>query len=62
MRTKEERDLLINVQDRLLELYVCRDDAKRDRDLAQLRALDREIAMTESQRAELRRWKMAGAA
>ena len=62
MLTKEERDLLVDVQDRLLELYVCRDYAKKAQDLAQLRALNREIALVETQRAELRRWEMAGAA
>jgi hypothetical protein len=62
MLTKEERDLLVEVQDRLLELYVRRDYAKKAQDLAQVRALDREIALVETQRAELRRWEMAGAA
>ena len=62
MLTKEERDQLVDVQDRLLELYVCRDYAKKAQDLAQLRALDREIAMTETQRAAFRRWEIAGAA
>jgi hypothetical protein len=62
MLTKEERDLLVTIQDRLLALYVRRDNAKKAQDLAQLRTLDREIAITETQRAELRRWKMAGAA
>jgi hypothetical protein len=62
MLTKEERNLLVDVQDRLLELYVHRDHAKKAQDLAQLRALDREIALVETQRAELRRWEMAGAA
>ena len=62
MLKKEERDLLIDIQDRLLELYVRRDHANKTQDLAQLRALDREIALVETQRAELRRWEMAGAA
>ena len=62
MLTKEERNLLIDVQDRLLELYVHRDHAKKAQDLARLRALDREITLVETQRAELRRWEMAGAA
>ena len=62
MLTKEERDLLIDIQDRLLALYVRRDDSHKAQDVARLRALDQEIATAETQRAELRRWEMAGAA
>ena len=62
MLTQEERDLLVDIQDRLLELYVRRENANRTADLAELRAVNQEIAVVETQRKELRRWEMAGAA
>ena len=62
MLTPEERDLLTDTQDRLLELYVQREHANRTADWAQLPAVNREIAVVEAQREELRRWEMAGTA
>jgi hypothetical protein len=62
MLTQEERDLLTDIQDRLLELYVIRENANRTADLTTLRAVNKEIAVVEAQREELRRWEMAGAA
>jgi hypothetical protein len=62
MRTQEERDLLVDIQDRLLELYVYRENANRTADLAKLREVNQEIAVVEAQREEIRRWEMAGAA
>ena len=62
MLTPEERELLTDIQDRLLELYVRWDDANRTADRVQLRAIEREITVAETQRAELRRWEMASAA
>lgn len=62
MLTPEERELLTDIQDRLLELYVRRENANRTADLAGLRALNQEIAVVEAERQELRRWEMAGAA
>jgi hypothetical protein len=62
MLTLEERELLIDIQDRLLELYVHRENATRTSNLAELRAVNQAIAVVEAQREELRRWEMAGAA
>jgi hypothetical protein len=62
MLTPDQRDLLTDIQDRLLELYVQREHVNRTADWAQLPAVNREIAMVEAQREELRRWEMAGAA
>jgi hypothetical protein len=62
MLTPEERDLLTDIQDRLLELYVQREHVNRTADWAQLPAVNREIAVIEAQREELRRWEMAGTA
>ena len=62
MLTPEERDLLTDIQDRLLELYVQREQVNRTADWAQLPAVNREIAVVEAQREELRRWEMAGTA
>ncbi len=62
MLRQEEQDILVDIQDRLLELYVRRENANRTADLAELRAVNQEIAVVEAQRQELRRWEMAGAA
>ena len=62
MLTPEERDLLTDTQDRLLELYVQREHANRTADWTPLPAVNREIAAVEAQREELRRWEMAGTA
>jgi hypothetical protein len=55
MLTPEDRELLIDIQDRLLELYVHREHLDRTGDRAQLRAINQEIAATEAQREEIRR-------
>ena len=62
MLTQEERDLLTDIQDRLLELYVRREQVNKIGDRAQLRGVNQEIAVVEAQRKELRRWEMASAA
>jgi len=62
MLTQEERDLLVDIQDRLLELYVRRENANRTADLAELRAVNQEIVVVEAHRREIRRWEIAGAA
>lgn len=62
MLTPEERELLTDIQDRLLELYVRRQHVNRTADWAQLQEVNREIAVVEAQREELRRWEMASAA
>jgi len=60
--TPEERDLLIDIQDRLLELYVSRERMHKTGRWAQLRAVNQEIALAEAQREEIRLWEMAGTA
>jgi hypothetical protein len=62
MLSAKERELLTDIQDRLLELYVRYDDANRAADRARLRAIEEEIAAAETQRAELRRWEIASVA
>jgi hypothetical protein len=62
MLTPEERELLTDIQDRLLELYVHRENMNRTGDWEQLRAVHQEIAVVKAQREELRRWEMASAA
>jgi hypothetical protein len=62
MLTQEERDLLTDIQDRLLELYVRREQANKIGNWEQLRAINQEIAVVEAQRQEIRRWEMASAA
>ena len=62
MLSPEERDLLIDIQDRLLELYVRRERMHKIGNWAQLRAVNQEIALTEAQREEIRLWEMAGTA
>jgi hypothetical protein len=62
MLTPEERELLIDIQDRLLELYVHRKQVNRTADWAQIREVNEEISVIEAQREELRRWEMASAA
>ena len=62
MLTPEERELLIDIQDRLLELYVHQEQVNRTADWAPLREVNQEIAVVEAQREELRRWEMASAA
>jgi hypothetical protein len=62
MLTPEERDLLIDIQDRLLELYVRRERTHKIGNWAQLRAVNQEIALAEAQREEIRLWERAGTA
>jgi hypothetical protein len=60
MLTPKERDLLIDIQDRLLELYVSRERMHKIDSWAQLRAVNQKIALAEAQREEIRLWEMAG--
>ena len=62
MLTPEERELLTDIQDRLLELYVRRQHVNRTANWAQFREVNQEIAVVEAQREELRHWEMASAA
>lgn len=57
MLSPEERALLTNVQDRLLELYVRKDEAIAAGDCAEVRALQREIVDVEAQRNDIRAWE-----
>jgi len=59
MLTQKERDLLVDIQDRLLELYVHREHVNKTGTWEQLRAVNQEIAAVEVQREEIRRWEMA---
>jgi hypothetical protein len=60
--TQEERALLVDVQDRLLELYVLREQASKDRDWDRVDSLDADIAEAETQRKEIRQMDTVGSA
>ena len=62
MLTQEERALLVDVQDRLLELYVLRERASKDNDWRRVDSLDGEIAKAERRRQEIRRLDTVGSA
>jgi hypothetical protein len=62
MLTKEERALLVDVQDRLLEFYVLREQASKDGDWQRVDALDADIAEAETQRKEIRQMDTVGSA
>jgi hypothetical protein len=62
MLTQEERALLVDVQDRLLELYVFRERASKDRDWEQVDSIDAEIAEAQAKRAEIRQMDTVGSA
>ena len=62
MLTTEERALLDEVYDRLLELYVERQHAESAGDWEAVRRLKTEIDAAEQRRQEIRRWDTAGAA
>jgi hypothetical protein len=62
MLTKEERALLVDVQDRLLELYVLKEQASKDRDWERVDSLDADIAEAEMQRKEIRQMDTVGSA
>ena len=53
MSTSEER-ALTEIQDRLIELYVQQDEAKRAEDRDRARELEIEIDQTTAQREEIR--------
>ncbi len=59
MLSPEERALLTKVQDRLLELYVRKDEAMAAGDCAEVRALQREIVDAEAERDDIRSWDAA---
>jgi hypothetical protein len=62
MLTQEERARLVDVQDRLLELYVLRERASKNRDWERVDWIDAEIAEAEARRAEIRRLDTVGSA
>ena len=62
MLTQEERALLVDVQDRLLELYVLREQASKDKDWKRLNSLEADIAEAEAQRREIRLFDTVGLA
>ena len=62
MLTQEERALLVDVQDRLLELYVHREQASKRRDWQRVDSLDADIAAAEARRREIRRMDTVGSA
>jgi hypothetical protein len=53
MFTAEERALLTDISDKLLDLYAKRDEAVQDGDLDRLHELQIEIEETRGQRQEL---------
>ena len=54
MLTPEERALLTDVQDHLLELYVLKEQASNKKDWDRVYSLNADIAEVEAQRAEIR--------
>jgi len=62
MLTLEERALLVDVQDRLLELYVHREQASKNRDWKRVDSLDADIAAAEARRQEIRQMDTVGSA
>ena len=54
MPTSEERTLVAKIQDRLIELYVEQDEARRAEDRDRAHALQAEIDEATAQRQEIR--------
>jgi hypothetical protein len=61
MLSPEERALPTEVQDRLLALYIRKDEAIEAADRGRVRALREEIVIAEAEREELRASNMADA-
>ena len=55
MFTSEERTLVTEIQDRLIELYVEQDEARRAADRDRARELQGEIDKARARREEIRR-------
>ena len=55
MSTSEERALVTEIQDRLIELYVEQDEARRAEDRDRARELQVEIDKATAQREEIHR-------
>jgi hypothetical protein len=62
MLTQEERALLVDVQDRLLELYVFRERATKENDWRRVDAIDAEIVVAEARRVAIRQLDTVGSA
>ena len=62
MLTPQERALLVDVQDRLLELYVFRERATKNRDWQRVDSIDAEIVTAERQAGEIRQLDTVGSA
>ena len=50
MLASERRELLLDIQDRLLELYTQRDEAGRDGDWNDMHSIDEEISLIKGHR------------
>jgi hypothetical protein len=55
MQTSEARALVTEIQDRLIDLYVQQDEARREHDPDRTRELQVEIDKATAQREEIRR-------
>ena len=55
MSTSEERSLVTEIEDRLIELYVQQDEARRAEDRDRARELQIEIDQARARREEIRR-------
>jgi hypothetical protein len=62
MLTPQERALLVDVQDRLLELYVFRERATKNMNWQLVNSIDTEIAKAERKRKEIRQLDTVGSA
>jgi len=62
MLTPEERALLVDVQDRLLELYVLRERATKNMDWRLVDSIDAEISGAERRQEEIRQLDTVGSA
>jgi hypothetical protein len=62
MLTPEERALLTDVQDHLLELYVLKEQASNKNDWNRVQSLQADIAEAEAQRTEIRQLDTIGSA
>ncbi|HKM71562.1 MAG TPA: hypothetical protein VJX94_16155 [Stellaceae bacterium] len=57
MLTSERRALVTEIEDRLIELYVEQDEARRTEDRDRAHELQMEIDGATAQREDIRRWR-----
>jgi hypothetical protein len=62
MLTREERDVLTDIQDRLMELFAERDEAREATDWQRVRELEAEINEARAKQKDIRRWDTVGTA